>query len=180
MTLKPLTEQHLQFLSLKGGCTDSSESTLVKVPHCSKSHVAAHSIPYWATTWENQQCGPASQEDSDKPRHQLSLIRVFVIHTKKVFVLSAGWAHSDDSEYSGSVVECLTRDRGTAGSSLNGVTVLCPWARHMAPCLVLVQPRKTRRDITEKLLTASKNEKANWWPYNWVGYSLASENEKAN
>ena len=26
----------------------------------------------------------------------------------------------------GSVVECLTRDRGAAGSSLTGVTVLCP------------------------------------------------------
>ena len=29
-------------------------------------------------------------------------------------------------ECSGSVVECLTRDRGGAGSSLNGVTALCP------------------------------------------------------
>ena len=27
---------------------------------------------------------------------------------------------------SGSVVECLTRDRGAVGSSLTGVTVLCP------------------------------------------------------
>ena len=27
---------------------------------------------------------------------------------------------------SGSVVKCLTRDRGTAGSSLTDVTVLCP------------------------------------------------------
>ena len=30
-----------EFLSLTGGCTDSSESTLVKIPHCWKSHVAA-------------------------------------------------------------------------------------------------------------------------------------------
>ena len=29
-------------------------------------------------------------------------------------------------ERSGSVVECLTRDRGAAGSSLTGVTVFCP------------------------------------------------------
>ena len=29
-------------------------------------------------------------------------------------------------ERSGSVEECLTRDRGTAGSSLTGVTALCP------------------------------------------------------
>ena len=37
-----LAEQHLEFLSLKGGCTGSSESTLVKIPHCWKSHVTAH------------------------------------------------------------------------------------------------------------------------------------------
>ena len=47
---------------------------------------------------------------------------------------------------SSTVVECLTRDRGFAGSSLTGVT----W---LNPCLVLVQPRKTRPDITVKLLT---------------------------
>ena len=29
-------------------------------------------------------------------------------------------------ERSGLVVECLTRDRGSAGSSLTGVTALCP------------------------------------------------------
>ena len=42
MTVKLLTEQHLKFLSLKGGYTDSSESILVKMSHCWKSHVAAH------------------------------------------------------------------------------------------------------------------------------------------
>ena len=56
-------------------------------------------------------------------------------------------------EHSGSVVGCLTRDREAAGSSLTGLTVLCPSARHIYPCLVLVKPRKTRPDITEKLLT---------------------------
>ena len=40
MTVKLLTEYHLEFLSLKGGCTCSSESTLVKMPHCWKSHAA--------------------------------------------------------------------------------------------------------------------------------------------
>ena len=37
MIVKLLTEHHLEFLSLKGGCRDSSESTLVKMPHCWKS-----------------------------------------------------------------------------------------------------------------------------------------------
>ena len=44
MTVKLLTEHHLGFLSLKGGCTGSSESTLVKMPHCWKSHVMAHML----------------------------------------------------------------------------------------------------------------------------------------
>ena len=44
MTVKLLTEQRLEFLSLTGGCTGSSESTLVKMPHFWKSHVAAHLI----------------------------------------------------------------------------------------------------------------------------------------
>ena len=32
----------MEFLSLKRDCTGSSESTLVKIPHCWKSHVMAH------------------------------------------------------------------------------------------------------------------------------------------
>ena len=42
------------------------------------------------------------------------------------------------------------------GSSLTGVTALCPWARHINPSLVLDQPRKTRPYITERLLMALK------------------------
>ena len=33
--------------------------------------------------------------------------------------------------------------------------VLCPWARHINPSLALVQPRKTRPYITEKMLTGT-------------------------
>ena len=38
MIVKLLTEHHLEFLSLKGGCRGSSKSTYVKMPHCWKSH----------------------------------------------------------------------------------------------------------------------------------------------
>ena len=43
ITVKLLTEheQRLEFLRLTGGCTGSSEYTLVKMPHCWKSHVTA-------------------------------------------------------------------------------------------------------------------------------------------
>ena len=50
------------------------------------------------------------------------------------------------------MVECLNRDRGAGGSSLTGVTVLWPLARLINPCLVLFQPRKTRPNITEKIV----------------------------
>ena len=41
MTVKLLTEHHLEFLILKGGNTGSSESTLVKMPHYWKSYATA-------------------------------------------------------------------------------------------------------------------------------------------
>ena len=44
MIVKLLTEHHLEFLSLKGGCRGSSESSHVKLPHCLKSPALAHII----------------------------------------------------------------------------------------------------------------------------------------
>ena len=44
MSVKLLTEHHLEFLSLQGGCPGSSESTLVKMSHCSKSRVVAQDM----------------------------------------------------------------------------------------------------------------------------------------
>ena len=42
MIVKLLTEDNLESLSLKRGCTGSSESTLVKMTHCWKLHAVAH------------------------------------------------------------------------------------------------------------------------------------------
>ena len=44
MIVKLLTEHHLEFLNLKGGCRGSSESTLVIMSNCWKSHVTAQVI----------------------------------------------------------------------------------------------------------------------------------------
>ena len=44
MIVQLLTEHHLEFLSLKAGCRGSSESTLVKMSNCWKSHAAAAQI----------------------------------------------------------------------------------------------------------------------------------------
>ena len=42
MIIKLPTEHLLEFLSLKGGCRGSSESTLVKMSNCLKSHATGH------------------------------------------------------------------------------------------------------------------------------------------
>ena len=42
MTVQLLAEHHLEFLSLKRGCTGLSESTLVKMSNCWKSHAEAN------------------------------------------------------------------------------------------------------------------------------------------
>ena len=47
MIVKRLTEHHLEFLSLTGGCIGLSESTLVKMPNCWKSHITAHINCYY-------------------------------------------------------------------------------------------------------------------------------------
>ena len=41
MIVKLLTEHHSEFLSIKEGCRGSSESILVKMSNCWKSHAAA-------------------------------------------------------------------------------------------------------------------------------------------
>ena len=42
MSVKLLNELNLEFLSLTGDCPGSSESTLVKMLDCWKSHATAH------------------------------------------------------------------------------------------------------------------------------------------
>ena len=53
MSVKLLAEHHLEFPSLKGGCTCSSESTLVKMPHCLKSHVVAQILLLFNAAFSN-------------------------------------------------------------------------------------------------------------------------------
>ena len=52
MTVKLLTEHHLEFLVLRGGCTGSYESILVKMPQSWKSHVAAQAV--WSCTFNHK------------------------------------------------------------------------------------------------------------------------------
>ena len=54
MTVKLLIEHHLAFLSLKGGCRGSSESTHVKMSRCWKYHALAQMVlpNFVITCWE--------------------------------------------------------------------------------------------------------------------------------
>ena len=52
--------------------------------------------------------------------------------------------------------ECLTQDRRAVGSSLTGVTALRSLSKTHLSSLVLVQPRKIRPYITERLLMGRK------------------------
>ena len=51
MTVKLLTEHHMEFLGLTGSCRGSSKSTHVKIPHCWKSHALAHLSMMLVTLW---------------------------------------------------------------------------------------------------------------------------------
>ena len=51
MIVKLPTEHHLEFLSLKEGCRGSSESTLVKMSSCWKSHAAAQLFSQTVGPW---------------------------------------------------------------------------------------------------------------------------------
>ena len=72
------------------------------------------------------------------------------INTPQIFCLC------NFRERSGSVVECLTRDRGAEGSSLTRRNCVVSLSKNMNSSLVLVQPRKTRPFITERLLVGRK------------------------
>ena len=89
MIVKLMTEHHLEFLSLKGGCRGSSESTHVKMPHCWKSHATARIIHVLAWSFKLVQ---QVEEDEE-----------FVLKLKMILVLKKatslwgqanGWRHS--------------------------------------------------------------------------------------
>ena len=79
---KLITEHHLEFLSLKGGCRGSSESTHVKMPHCWKSHVMAQ-LTIQALSRENHILLHANIKSEKQAAHPHSLMRAFVIISLK-------------------------------------------------------------------------------------------------
>ena len=70
------------------------------------------------------------------------------------------------------MVEYLTWEGGAVGLSLTSITVRGPWARHIYPSLVLVQPRKICPCLTERLLMGRKESiqtnKQQWAKAKWL------------
>ena len=81
MSVKLLTEHRLEFVSLKGGCTGSSESTLVKMPHC----VAAQFMIYCLRADEYDTLGTFISQRKGKFR-QVPQIQFFM-HAVRCFML---------------------------------------------------------------------------------------------
>ena len=75
MSVKLLTKQHLEFVSLKGSCTGSSESTHVKMPHCWKSHVTARIISARTQKQKRQEQPRVPRSLFDRPTAQLLKLR---------------------------------------------------------------------------------------------------------
>ena len=63
MTVKLVTKQHLEFPSLKRGCTGSPDFTLVNMPHCLKSHVTAHLCCFFQNVGCDGIVGSTQQKD---------------------------------------------------------------------------------------------------------------------
>ena len=71
MSIKLLTAHHLEFLSLKGGCTGSSESTHGKMPDCWKSHVVAHMFNQLIDSeWDNEEKNTKETKKEQKEEKQ--------------------------------------------------------------------------------------------------------------
>ena len=74
---KLLTEEHLEFLSLTGGCTGSSESTLVKMSHCWKSHAVAHIIIFACSKFDYYSFQIVNINDTDQTALVCTLVNAF-------------------------------------------------------------------------------------------------------
>ena len=69
------------------------------------------------------------------------------------------------------MAQLVVLDWGSKHLTAVGVTVLCPWAKNFIRCLILVQPRKTRPDMTEKFWLGRKEDKF------WLGCKKSKTNE---
>ena len=79
MSVKLLTEHHLELLSLKGGCTGSSESILVKMPHCWKSHVMANLLKFCKKQVKTYNFPIKNSKGADQTLRMHRLVSAFIV-----------------------------------------------------------------------------------------------------
>ena len=87
MSVKLLTDHHLESLRLKEGCTGSSESTHVKMPHCWKSHVTAHFIRFFVLFLNQNICCGYSKEPPRRDGSFEHQKRMFKLMDKKIIAI---------------------------------------------------------------------------------------------
>ena len=91
MIVKLLTEYRLEFLSLKGGCRGSSDSTLVNMSNCWKSHATAQMLN-GDRVITMMYASPQRPKDNIKyiicivkrPEHDYDLCRIMTISLNKI------------------------------------------------------------------------------------------------
>ena len=86
MAVKLLTEHHLAFLRLKGGCTCSFESTLFNMQHFWKSVVAAQMLNV-LVSGIRLRLACAYNKDSNKSAYPHSLMIVYIFYLHKCWTL---------------------------------------------------------------------------------------------
>ena len=102
MSVMLLPEYQLDLLSSKGGCTGLSESTLVKIPHCWKSHVAVHMA---FTT----QCGlKRAGAPISRPKYFEWYCILVITHSKKLALLLSPDEDGGDIVLASSVRACVS------------------------------------------------------------------------
>ena len=83
MNVKLLTGHHLQFLILKGGCTGSSESTLVTIPHCWKSHLGSLTNSFLLDLMDMR------VQDVKVSHHSIVSLNYISIHTARLLLVES-------------------------------------------------------------------------------------------
>ena len=112
MTPRLLTKQHLESLSLKGGCTGSSESTLVKMPHCWKSHVVAHIYFTHVNSYFFIDCGNLTDPTNGSVSFTLTTYNELVSYTcDPGFTLTGSSSRicQQDATWSSSAPNCIIK-----------------------------------------------------------------------
>ena len=111
--------------------------------HCQRYTLSTDSIQLWWLRW-------SLALEADHQRWTATMPSLYLNTNNICYHFCINWESND------SVVECLARDRGPRVRASPASLRCGPWARHIYPSLVLVQARKTRPCLAERLLMGHK------------------------